>query len=884
MWQRIRFLFTGHLSPKGETCISESLRDFRSVLLSMKGQYVTHASYEVKKEALSKDYARIRSIWIPKRHALYNDVRKFIDNYSEFEEIVRKSNQLFLASEEEKYDYLFSDINGKCLDQQQRVAVITDEDANLVVAGAGSGKTLTIAGKVRYLCDAKGISPNDILLLSFTKKAAAEMQERIQNGMGISVDCQTFHSLGLGIIAASCKLKPEVEESQESFVYKYLENTMAKNSKELKALIQFFAYYLRIPSNLDDFESLGELYEHEREIDFETIQGRFSQAQYVLHAKNEGNALKKTLRHEQVRSLDEVEIANFLFLNGVRYEYEPLYPYFSGDELHRAYHPDFFLPDYGLYIEHFGVDRDGNLPWLSQIEAEKYKESMEWKRRIHKENGTCLLETYSFYSSEGRLLQELEKMLVEHDVHFVEPDFEEIFNAIYKGIGEKYFSEFNELCTTFISLFKSRQMSIEGLKSVQIPPKSEENRFMKQRTETFMKIVIPIINAYNERLEETNKVDFSDMINAATSIVKSGFPIHKYRWIIVDEYQDISMARFNLVHAMIERTGAKLLCVGDDWQSIYRFAGSDISLFTRFGNYFRNHEIMMIEKTYRNSQQLIDISGNFVMKNNQQIKKVLKSDIFVDFPVSLIRYSEFTGETVSSALTRIINENGIDSSVLVLGRTRLDFDVLRESHLFKRVDRNYLTYMPFPEVKIRNMTIHGAKGLEADCVLLLNFKNDTMGFPNKIVDDPLLGLVLSEPESFPYAEERRLLYVALTRARKRVYILVDESKPSEFMKEFDKVHGVRVLDLKGDKSEEVKISCPRCRTGHLVLRRNKSNTSAFLGCTNYPRCDYSLDDVSVLANPKTCPACGGFLVKRKSSEGFFYGCSNYPNCKYTSKW
>ena len=145
--------------------------------------------------------------------------------------------------------------------------------------------------------------------------------------------------------------------------------------------------------------------------------------------------------------------------------------------------------------------------------------------------------------------------------------------------------------------------------------------YYKERARLFLRVIKPIIIAYNEHLEAEGDIDFSDMINKATELVRKGYAVHPYKWVIIDEYQDISVSRFNLVKAIIDQTNAKLLCVGDDWQSIYRFTGSDISLFTKFPNYFGKSEIMRIEKTYRNSQQLIDIAGDFIMKNSNQFKK-----------------------------------------------------------------------------------------------------------------------------------------------------------------------------------------------------------------------------------------------------------------------
>ena len=190
-------------------------------------------------------------------------------------------------------------------------------------------------------------------------------------------------------------------------------------------------------------------------------------------------------------------------------------------------------------------------------------------------------------------------------------------------------------------------------------------------------------------------------------------------------------------------------------------------------------------------------------------------------------------------------------------------------------------YVESPNTPISFLTVHKAKGLEADNVVLLNFRNSTLGFPNKISDDPLLELVLTAAEDFDYAEERRLFYVALTRTKNRVYILTDEYRPSEFFGEFEPSTSVYIL-RSATKSEE-QILCPRCKTGYLLARKNESMNRFFVGCSNYPRCDYTLPDFTILTTNKRCPECGGFLTLRRGRYGRFYGCTNYPICRHTEQ-
>ena len=470
-------------------------------------------------------------------------------------------------------------------------------------------------------------------------------------------------------------------------------------------------------------------------------------------------------------------------------------------------------------------------------------------------------------------------MLRKEGVKFKERDFNTIFNTIYEEAGEKYFSEFISLCCTFITLFKSRGGSVDNMDDLLRPESIKQNYFYMERNRLFLKIIKPIIKAYNAHLVERNAIDFSDMINKATDLVRNGHHVHPYKWIIIDEYQDISVSRFKLIKAIIGQTGAKLLCVGDDWQSIYRFAGSDISLFTRFEKIFPYPAILRIEQTYRNSQQLIDVAGSFIMKNPNQYKKSLRPSKNADVPLQFVCYLDDPVKGIQHALEESIRNCGTRSSVLLLGRTRYDAEVLKHTSLFQLHKSGKIVYKNSPETSVNFMTVHNSKGLEADNVILLNFRNETLGFPNKIADDPLLGLVLTDADDYPYAEERRLFYVALTRTRNKAYILVDDMAPSEFFREFKDSEQVGVIHHDPQYQKEI-VPCPRCKTGHLVIRKNSTTHRDFLGCSNYPRCEYTVSDTSVLRERRKCPNCGGFLIKRKG-KNTFYGCSNYPFCRYT---
>ena len=867
--------------------LSEQIAQFFTELFEMTNQYVSHSleiGFNQKWNYLTQNAEKTD---VRKNDDEFSEVERFKTVFKSLHNYFETANENFIQNESMKYDDLFLNIDGKSLDEQQRRAVITDEDRILVLAGAGSGKTLTISAKVKYLYEVKKVNPKDILLISFTRKSAEEMTERIQNKLGISAEATTFHKLGLDIIKTADSKYPKVCDENElsRFVHDFFENELLNHLDLIKDLTEYFTYFLEIPDNMESYSSLGELYEEEKTADLETLKSKYDRENYIRETGAERAKSYTTLNNERVKSVEETKIANFLFMHGINYEYEKLYPFESDDPMRKAYRPDFYLTDYDIYMEHFGVSKDFTVPWLSAVEEKKYLDGIQWKRVFHQENNTKLIETYSYYSSEGILLTKLEELMLANGVEFKSHDFTDIFNTVYASKSNKYFSEFIKLCCTFIMLFKSNNYKIEDIETLrQKYCNAERNNFLRERTNLFLGIIKIILAEYQNHLTSNGAIDFSDMINNAADKVSSGCTIVPYKYVIVDEYQDISKSRFNFLKAIADKIGAKFFCVGDDWQSIYRFAGSDISLFTDFEKYFGYTKILKIEKTYRNSQQLIDEASRFVLKNPLQLKKDLRSDKQLDYPLVFWGFDDEPKQALQFAIKKIVSEFGINASILLLGRTNYDVEIAKKSGLFRTVYKNRkeaLEYIPIPELQIDFLSVHKSKGLEADNVIVLNFKNDKLGFPNQIADDKVLNLVLTNAEDFKFAEERRLFYVAITRTQNRTFVLTDNKNPSPFFKEFSESASVCFVSIKklADKNQ---TSCPLCKTGNLLKVEHKGKY--FVGCSNFPRCRYTVRDATILLNPKKCPACGGFLIKRKGKNGhWFSGCTNYPYCEYTEQ-
>lgn len=844
------------------------VREFLSQLETARSSFIDNRHVTEWMDQYSPVFSRLNGI--PKGN-LDQPIKLAVETFERLRANVDYWNSLYIQEASVNYDALFGH-----LDARQREACIADEVAMLVVAGAGSGKTSTIQKKAEFLVRVMNVAPDDILLLSFTNKAADEMTERLHAAMpDTTLSASTFHKFGLDIVRSHRSGAYDISDP------KFCEQTIlhalspdAMTDDECRGILRYFAFCLNPePTDPSRFRNLGDFIDETRTADFQTIRGMVDSCQH---------AEKTSFNGETVRSFEELEIANWLFLNGIRYEYEKVYdhpiPPESGPRKHRAYKPDFYLPDYDIWLEHFGVDKNGEPPpFFSPAQKQAYKEGMVWKRRLHEQNHTRLVESYSWWHQEGRLTENLWEALRPLGVrrHGVSP----------KPIWEKYLGdrknrlvrEFARLASTFISLAKSNRIAPDDL--TRLKAKYPTDGYSRARTESFLDQVSRLYRVYEGALAKGNALDFHDMINEATDRIREDpKSIPAYRYVIIDEFQDVSPGRAELIKAVVEATGAKLFCVGDDWQSIYRFAGTDISLFTRFQDHFGFTRTIYLENTYRNSAELLDIAGGFIMKNKRQLRKKLRSSSHYPRPVVCIPYG--TDALRSEALLRSLNDianeaNGKPRTVLLLGRHNQEAEwAVLEGHIKADANRQNFTWLAHPELKISYMTVHKAKGLEADFVILLNFKNDLLGFPNRIADDPVLSLLLSDQEDIPFAEERRVFYVALTRTRNRIYILTPGNEPSIFLKDLPR-------DVQ-DVADEVRAhlpTCPKCGTGRLLPRKTKNGTShEFYGCSNFPRCDYTLpvQRVPLTADTPRC-SCGGFLVPVKNPRNgqIFLGCTEY---------
>ena len=906
-------------------------------------------------------------------HQKYTELESIINEYFNNKYISYRDNNLFISKEIEKYKYYirvkneFSKIFPKIkfelkyktlssylkspeefrinhnknfclkettrkntylsgLNEKQTLAVITNEDNVLVLAGAGSGKTKVIECKVNYLINTLKVNPSEILVLAFNNKAVNELQERIPilNEDNIT----TFHKFGSRIL----KRNPEEQlldvATNESRYFSFIKGLIIEtieDSNYYNLLYTYFKSFFYKTKNSYEFTNIEEY------------------KNYIYENK------LLTLKSEHVKSFGEIDIANYLFLHNIPYEYEAEYKYpYTKTPLHNIYRPDFYIPANNehedIYIEFFGIDRDNNTSL--QIKKEKYIETIKWKREVHKCNKTNLIELFSYDRFEGNLLKKLKRKLRALKVDTSKLlDKEERLKFLN---SQNEFDDFTRLLGTFLQHFKENKYSCsillatltnqlkslslklleiqKNIEKLDIKTKNPDNHMQInnlqyeinqiRRKRVFLKIFNSVFIKYQNKLKTEKKYDFADMISHASDEIVEKHIIGNFKYILVDEFQDISKGRANLLKILLSMNyDSKLFVVGDDWQSINRFAGSDLSIIRNFSKEFgenktRKSTYIKLNRTYRFNSNISEIASKFIQKNPFQIKKEITART-TSVPSVLVWYTDNEVNALFDIVNKIYenvkNNDNKKTSILILGRYNIKTDTqfgMELQNCIKDMQHNPKYEKIFD---ITYSTIHSAKGLGKDYVIILNLRQGA--FPSSKEDDPILSMVMAQEESFENAEERRLFYVALTRAKEKVY-LIGPDNPSAFLIELtDSENHYPVYICNHPDNYSLKM-CPQCKTGMMV--RPFAENDKFYYCHN-PNCKHkapvcpicgkgflymdekrnsiicSNEDCLYIA--ESCNICDGILLHRKNSKdsSYFIGCSNFSgkdnptSCTYTHK-
>lgn len=732
-----------------------------------------------------------------------------------------------LEQDKDYFDSILKQIDPNIqLDEEQRRAVITDDDYCLLVAGAGAGKTTTMAAKVKYLVEKKNIDPEEIIVISYTNKAIGELRDRINKGLGIPAKICTFHAFAYDIVKQFSAEPPEINFSSQQIIFDMLEKSIFHNKQLMRNLVLFLGYYFDLSEDVFKFTDLNQ------------------------------------------------------------YEYERVYP-FGSPSRSKKYTPDFYISqgEHSVWLEHYALSESGYNSLFTPQQRQRYLRAISDKRRIHKVNKTTLLETWSFYTDRRPLLDHLKEVLEKEGFILKPRNMEEVYKKIVETGKDKYIYKLIIFMMKFIEQYKTTGYDGGGFSILR-------ERTDNPRTLLFLDIAEQVYHHYQSVLKQRNQIDFADMINDAhfyLQEIERQNIVLPYKYIIIDEFQDIARQRFNLTKRLSQITQAKVVAVGDDWQSIYAFSGSDITLFTRFLELMGAGTELKITHTYRNSQELIDIAGGFVQRNSSQIRKQLISPKHLENPIVLevfddsVKPMEQLANTIEHIIGEIISEYGERSSILLIGRYNYDMYKLYRTNRFSELPGGAIRSEKYPNAKITFMTAHSSKGLGYDNVILINMFEGKFGFPCQIEDDPIIKLVTYEDNSMPFAEERRLFYVAMTRTKNRVYIAAPKTKPSRFLveliKDFNIPHNdeinMQVVDL-------FNLRCPICGFP-LKYEFNKNYGLNLWICTNEAElCDFMTNDRVHMHDILKCHKCAdGYLIVKKNPKNgdIFYGCTNYFNEK-----
>ena len=792
-------------------------------------RFVNHHEVEVFKEKWQEYISQFSSLKSPTSYSriLTFDTLKEVSGLYKDDGLQKQrlqDNVVFTGKELIQKKEYFDTIFKYPLDDQQRRAIICLEDNTLVVSSAGSGKTSTIVGKVRYLVNQRNVSPEDILVVTYTRKAAAELRER----MGIEgITSSTFHKHAMDTIGLLTGKKPTIVEP--TVMSNIFDDLLNHDASFLKAFNKYISELVNLTKDDNDYPSAAaksaDMQKYGHRSPYKDMNGQFM----------------------YVKSKQELQITVILTNLGVDFCYEETYPYDTATTKNRQYKPDFtihyktlvtdnvgnrYYQEKVLYYEHFGIDKNGNVPkWFGDglqggwAEAQqKYTDGISWKKATHRQNHTDLMVTTSADFSENEdIASYIENLLRKHGVP-INPLSEEEKKRRLQEANTKIDETLFRLVSGFITLMKANGKTISGIIQGIKPNDTygERNKYVLEE------IISPVYTRYQAALSKEKSMDFTDVLLEAAELCKKRNP-YNYKYILVDEFQDISMDKYAYLKSLRKLSPFScLFCVGDDWQSIYRFSGSDMTLFYDFANHFGYTQECKIETTHRFGQPLLNASSIFILTNPEQKEKIVKTT--ADSSTS-IRFIPYSSRSKFSDVEDIIKNIPEEESIFILGRYSFNIDSIVPG-LSKANDKKEDMYVNFGGRKVRYLTVHSSKGLEADNIIILDCDSGTYGFPSLVSDDPILEYVLSGADSFSNAEERRVFYVAITRARKATYCFFDGRNPSPFMNEFGEFS-------KYENSTDA--ICPRCHRGFVRIHKNAKTKYGkpylTVSCTN-TNCDY----------------------------------------------
>lgn len=686
------------------------------------------------------------------------------------------------------------------LNDKQREAVISENKRLLVLAGAGSGKTKTLLQKLIYLIEEKGVSPSKILAITFTKNATNEMLDRLI----ISADSTGEYEKQL-----FDKRKTKIEKDKERFLqqkkHKWIDGLTVKT-------FHSFCYSVLRNDGVNEFdnkfriigdEKKDEEDELSKHVAPETVFEVFHKiliencenTEYLLKLKryildyivdkihlkkDDNNFFSKDGKHfttldgTKVRSKSEQFIADWFYRHSIKYEYEP--------ELNVkdfSFHPDFFIPEANLYLEHIS-----DLSYPTKAKEEQFQKGK-----------LLLVKTFDSMTKDSALFNHtLDKVIKNR----LPSDYQKTTFLNYIEEFNHYHSDVKDFIQQVIrvtDMIKVENISIDTVLQSAIKDQHE-------RIRNFYELAIPIVKGFIDYCTNKSYLDFNDLISKSTSLfLNHDDVIQKYRnkfeYILVDEFQDVNNLQVELIKLLLTNK-TQLFCVGDDWQSIYGFRGSNVNYIVEFEKHFDNAEIIKLNLNYRSTQNIVGAS-NEVIKHNKfkvdkdvQASKMSEHKIVVFSGNNLEENIQFCSEKVNELL-----KDGINNDEILF--------LYRRNKMFSP----YFNFFKGEGTRVQWKTIHASKGLEAKVVFIIGLTEGNGGFPDIWLEDRIFQIIKKANHDILMEEERRLFYVAITRAKDKLFLITEKGNESSFLKEIPDVFTVRTVNQMTSVVEKIE-TCNKC--------------------------------------------------------------------------
>jgi len=769
-------------------CIKEYLEQKKNIVEKQVEEIKNSGTYLIYTEK-ERAYKTVRSLEEDLEYFESNEIlpefcSQARTRLKEYHQTIAEYNNEFIKQRKKEYGYLFKK-DHLLLDEEQKDAVVTDDKYNLVIAGAGAGKTEVLITRIAYLIKRKpdSVQSNRILAIAYQNKDVRQIEHRLHERYDIDdVEVRTFHKLGKEILQKMGRKFDRsdiVDENKKHEITRGLYQNRLNEADYYKLFLQ----YVRT------------LHDDEKSDSFENKAESLAYAQRRTYF---------SINNTRVNSKAEKEIMDFFLMNKLNSEhiaidYEPDLP---------GFRPDFVLPKYDLFIEHWALNEKGEVPeWFDQT-TEDYKEKMQFKKEWFARNSKLLVETYAFEYDETDPdeFAELLKRRVVEKLHSRNEGKFEFTPLTYSELVEVAWGPYKDPVDEIANFVTNAKTY--GISPEKITEKLRSGKWSRKQV-AFGNLAMKIYTDYRDHLTKAKKIDFEDMINEAIAELDNDRNLYAnvYDHILIDEYQDISAQRYRLIRKLLERNPAgRLFCVGDDWQSIMAFSGSNLDFFVNFEKYFEKPAVTKISTNYRSIKTIVDAGAQLIKKNGScQISKTTLSSRDEERAIMVfrsphkenyrMRYYEQTAEDCLTRIAEYIKKGFLPKDILVLSRfMRTRVHRAYKFHHIIRILLEKAQEMGIDmicdeardESKIRVLTVHKSKGLEAKAVFVLNVIEDAYGFPCEIEDSSIYAPARENyPEQDPKEEERRLFYVAMTRAKQDLIIYTWEASKSEFLDEIE---------------------------------------------------------------------------------------------------